>query len=180
MDNFLILIIEFFKTGLFAVGGGLAAIPFLVEIGNKYGFFTYQELLTMIGVSESTPGAIGINMATYVGIKVEGFWGGVVATLSLVAPSIIIIILIARVINKYRDSIYVESIMNYLKPMSLGFILAAVAPILLGLFKNQAINKYLLVGIFALVFFIREKLPKIHPAFIILAGFVAGILMDLL
>ncbi|MFR1324314.1 MAG: chromate transporter, partial [Ezakiella massiliensis] len=99
MDNFLILIIEFFKAGLFAVGGGLATIPFLVEIGNKYGFFTYQELLTMIGVSESTPGAIGINMATYVGIKVEGFWGGVVATLSLVAPSLIIIILIARVIN---------------------------------------------------------------------------------
>ena len=64
--------------------------------------------------------------------------------------------------------------------MSLGFILAAVAPILLGLFKNQAINKYLLVGIFALVFFIREKFSKIHPAFIILAGFAAGILMDLL
>lgn len=180
MDNFLILIIEFFKAGLFAVGGGLATIPFLVEIGNKYGFFTYQELLIMIGVSESTPGAIGINMATYVGIKVEGFWGGVVATLSLVAPSLIIIILIARVINKYRDSIYVESIMTYLKPMSLGFILAAVAPILIGLFKNHAISNYLLVGIFILVFFIREKFPKIHPAFIILTGFVAGILMDIL
>ena len=171
---------EFFKTGLFAIGGGMATLPFLHDIGEATGWFTQAQLMNMLAVSESTPGPIGINMATYVGIKVEGFWGGVVATLSLVAPSLIIIILIARVINKYRDSIYVESIMTYLKPMSLGFILAAVAPILIGLFKNQAISNYLLVGIFVLVFFIREKFPKIHPAFIILTGFVAGILMDIL
>ena len=180
MNNFLILIIEFFKAGLFAVGGGLATIPFLAEIGRKYNFFTHEELLTMVGVSESTPGAIGINMATYAGIKVEGVLGGIVATLALVAPSLIIIILIARIIKKYENSIYVRAIMEYLKPMSIGFILAAVLPIVLRILKDPDVNNYFFAAIIIFVFIIREKFPKFHPAFIIGGGFVVGILMDLL
>lgn len=131
MDNFLILIIEFFKAGLFAVGGGLATIPFLVEIGNKYGFFTYQELLTMIGVSESTPGAIGINMATYVGFTVAGIPGAVIATIGEVTPSIIVILTVAAMLTKFRNSKYVENAFYGLRPASSGLIGAACAGVVL-------------------------------------------------
>ena len=88
MSEFIRLCIEFFKTGLFAVGGGLASIPFLKEMAVKYGWFTIEDLTTMIAVSESTPGPIGVNMATYVGFHMYGLAGGIAATLSLVAPSI--------------------------------------------------------------------------------------------
>lgn len=98
MNTFLLMCWEFFKTGLFAVGGGLATVPFLEEISTKYGWFSLSDLTTMIAVSESTPGPIGINMATYVGNHMFGVWGGVAATLSLVAPSIIIICIIARIL----------------------------------------------------------------------------------
>lgn len=180
MNNLIILIIEFFKTGLFAVGGGLATIPFLVEMGEKYHFFEYDELLTMLGVSESTPGAIGINMATYVGIKAAGVLGGLVSTISIVLPSIIIILMIARIIKKYRESIYVDAIMETLKPMSIGFIIAAIIPVVISLFKTGNMANWLIVGIIAIIFTIRQKFNKLHPGFIILGAFVLGICIDLL
>lgn len=180
MHDILILIIEFFKTGLFSVGGGLATIPFLIEMGEKYNFFKYDELLTMIGVSESTPGAIGINMATYVGIKTAGFFGGIISTISLVLPSIIIILFIARIIKKYSKSIYVKSIMEFLKPMSIGFILAAIIPIIISLFNDGGINKYLVVGIILIIFIIRQNFNKLHPGFLILAAFLVGVIVDLI
>ena len=89
----LTLIGEFFKTGLFAVGGGLATLPFLSRMGEIYGWFTKEELANMIAVSESTPGPIGVNMATYVGFSTAGVPGAVVATLGLITPSVIIILI---------------------------------------------------------------------------------------
>ena len=83
------LFFEFFKTGLFAVGGGLATIPFLQDIGARTGWFTNGDLTTMIAVSESTPGPMGVNMATYVGFESAGLPGAAVATLGLIAPSVI-------------------------------------------------------------------------------------------
>ena len=91
LELLLLAFYEFFKTGLFALGGGLATIPFLTEMMNKYHWFTADMLTDMIAVSESTPGAIGINMATYTGYHINGVLGGIVATLGLVAPSIIVI-----------------------------------------------------------------------------------------
>ena len=98
------LFYEFFKTGLFSVGGGMATIPFLQHMGEATGWFTNQELTTMIAVSESTPGPMGVNMATYVGFHIGstfgmgglgGIVGAVVATLGLITPSIIVILIIA-------------------------------------------------------------------------------------
>ena len=89
---YLRLIFEFFKTGLFTVGGGLATLPFLYEISNKTGWFSHTDIADMIAVSESTPGAIGINMSTYAGYTTGGVPGGILATLSLAAPSVIIIL----------------------------------------------------------------------------------------
>ena len=90
------LMFEFFKTGLFAVGGGLATLPFLYEISDKTGWFSHADIADMIAISESTPGAIGINMSTYAGFKTAGVPGGILATLSLAAPSLIIILIIAK------------------------------------------------------------------------------------
>lgn len=173
------LIFEFLKTGLFSVGGGLATIPFLVKMSEKYGYFTKNELITMIAVSESTPGAIGINMATFAGIKAEGIMGGFIATISLVVPSLIIILIIAKLIDKYRKNKYTGVILKTLKSVSIGLIVAAIIPIYISLFKGStsawAIITILLFGI---VFLVREKFSKIHPAFLIFGAFFIGIIAD--
>ena len=100
MATYLRLCWEFFKTGLFAIGGGMATLPFLTNIGETTGWYTQTELMNMLAVSESTPGPIGINMATYVGFTVGGVPGAILATLSEVAPSIIIILIIAVMLKK--------------------------------------------------------------------------------
>lgn len=119
------LFYEFFKAGLFAIGGGLATLPFLQEIGQKTGWFTSHDLMDLIAISESTPGPIGINAATYAGFHASGVLGGVVATLGLVAPSIIIIILVSKVLEKFKESELVQHIFYGLRPASTGLIAAA-------------------------------------------------------
>ena len=127
---FLQLFYEFFKTGLFAVGGGLATLPFLNEICQKYDWFTEQMLADMIAISESTPGPIGINMATYAGYQAAGVLGSVVATCSLVAPSIIIIVLIARFLSKFNEHPLVKSAFSGLRPAVTGLIAAAAVSVM--------------------------------------------------
>ena len=100
---------EFFKTGLFSVGGGMATLPFLYRMSETQGWFTSAQLADMVAVSESTPGPIGVNMATYVGFTVAGIPGAVIATIGLVTPSIIVILLIARVLQKFRQNRYVDA-----------------------------------------------------------------------
>ena len=180
---------EFFKAGLFAVGGGMATIPFLQEMGEKYGYFTSEELLDMIAVSESTPGAIGINMATYAGIKAYGPLGGILATLSLVTGPIIIILIIARAIKAFKDSKIVKDAFTTLRPTTAGLILGAMSSVLLlTLFdveSYQATGQILqilrpipiaLFGIFLLILF---KFKKISPVWIIFSGAILGIVLGL-
>ena len=129
----LTLCYEFFKTGLLAVGGGLATLPFLSEMSNKYdSWFTHAELADMIAVSESTPGPIGVNMATYVGFRVMGNFGAgwsilgaVLATVSLVLPSLIIVVIIAKMMCKYMSNKYVQWAFSGLRPAVTGLIAAA-------------------------------------------------------
>lgn len=125
MNTILQLIVEFFKTGLFAVGGGLATLPFLYEISEKTGWYTEQDILNLLAVSESTPGAIGINMSTYVGFLTAGIPGAIIATLSLAAPCVIVIILVAQVLDKFKGSPVVDGIFKGLRPASIGLITAA-------------------------------------------------------
>ena len=127
------LFYEFFKTGLFAIGGGLATLPFLYEISEKTGWFTTQDISNMIAVSESTPGAIGINMSTYVGFHTAfsyygyagAILGGIVSTLSLIIPSIIIIEVISGFLKKFRESKLVQDIFYGLRPASTALIASA-------------------------------------------------------
>ena len=123
--TYLRLFWEFFKTGLFAVGGGMATVPFLKNIGLATGWYSQTDLMNMLAVSESTPGPIGINMATYVGFTVAGIPGAVIATIGEVTPSIIVILIVAAMLTKFRNSKYVENAFYGLRPASTGLIGAA-------------------------------------------------------
>lgn len=131
MTVYLRLFWEFFKTGLFAIGGGMATLPFLKDIGETTGWYSYTDLMNMLAVSESTPGPIGINMATYVGFTVAGIPGAVIATVGEVAPSIVVILIIAAMLKKFRDSKYVNDAFYGLRPASTGLIGAACVAVIL-------------------------------------------------
>ena len=130
MTTLLRLYWEFFKTGLFAVGGGMATLPFLKDIGETTGWYTYSDLMNMLAVSESTPGPIGINMATYVGFTVGSVPGAVIATLGEITPSIIVILIVAAMLKKFRDSKYVNNAFYGLRPASTGLIGAACVSVI--------------------------------------------------
>ena len=102
---YLRLFVEFFLTGLFAVGGGMATIPFLESMSERTGWFTSGQLADMIAVSESTPGPIGVNMATYVGFLTADIPGGIIATLGLVTPSVIVILIVAAFLKSFRSCV---------------------------------------------------------------------------
>ena len=131
MSVYLRLFWEFFKTGLFAVGGGMATLPFLKDIRQSTGWYTYTDLMNMLAVSESTPGPIGINMATYVGFTVRGVPGAIIATLGEITPSIIVILIVAAMLKKFRDSKLVNNTFYGLRPASIGLIGAACVAVVL-------------------------------------------------
>lgn len=181
------LIYEFFKTGLFAVGGGLATLPFLYEMGENTGWFTNEDVLNLLAVSESTPGAIGINMSTYVGYICAGIPGAIIATLSLAAPCIIVIIIISKVLDKFRGSPVVEGVFKGLRPASIGLITAAFLSVaqeaLLYLENYAGISTILAVfnwkGILlAVVLFFLMKKWKAHPIVFIAIAAVVGIVFS--
>ena len=122
---YLSLFWEFFKTGLFATGGGMATLPFLYRMSETKGWFTAAQLADMVAVSESTPGPIGVNMATYVGFTTAGIPGSLIATVGLITPSIIVILIIARILQKFRSNKTVDAAFYGLRPCSVGLIAAA-------------------------------------------------------
>ena len=182
------LFLEFCRVGLFSVGGGLATIPFLTDLGERTGWFTPGDLANMIAISESTPGPMGVNMATYVGFHTAGVIGGVVATLGLVSSSIVIILVIAGFLQKFRQSKAVDAVFYGLRAASVALITAAllqVAKIALlrpaqGLesafpYYPNGIAILLAAVIFALVKF--TPLKKLHPVcFIGLSALVGAVL----
>lgn len=182
------LFLEFFKTGLFAIGGGLATLPFLNKIGTTYGWFTQEELANMLAVSESTPGPIGVNMATYVGNVTAGVFGGVLATFSLVLPSYIIIYLVAKIMEKFRKNRYVQGAMTTLRPASVGMIAAAVLDVVISVLLNTeavtALQWSQMVVLPSFILFlilmaVYHKFNKLHPVVLLAAGAVAGIVLKL-
>jgi len=186
---YLQLIFEFFKTGLFAVGGGLATLPFLNEICRKYEWFTEQMLSNMIAISESTPGPIGINMSTYAGYQAAGVPGAIVATCSLVAPSIIIIILIAKFLAKFNEHPLVKNAFTGLRPAVTGLIAAAMAGVMktallsIPTFQETG-NAFSLFNLPAIILFLvlfagMMKFKKLHPVVFIAIAAVVGIVFKL-
>ena len=187
---YLQLFFEFFKTGLFAIGGGLATLPFLQEMSVKTGWFTLAELTDMIAVSESTPGPIGVNMATYAGFTTAGVPGSVIATLGLITPSVIIILIVAGFLKRFKDSPAVAAAFSGLRPASSALIAAVLLSLLASNFLNleawegfKAASlgvlkwQHLLIGM--LVFVGTKIWKKLHPAFFLLFGAAAGIILQL-
>ena len=125
MTLLLHLFFEFFKVGLFAVGGGLATLPFLYALSAKTGWFTPADIADMIAVSESTPGAIGLNMATFAGYLTGGVPGAVIATVGLTVPSIIVILLIANLLDNFQEKPLVKHAFYGLRPASIALIAAS-------------------------------------------------------
>ena len=185
---YLSLFWEFFKTGLFSVGGGMATLPFLYKMAETKGWFTAAQLADMVAVSESTPGPIGVNMATYVGFLTGGIPGSLIATLGLVTPSVIVILLIARVLEKFRSNKTVDAAFYGLRPCSVGLIAAAgllVVKIALFCFDKYAetgkpldalnIKAILLAAVLLVLTRCVKPLKKLHPVFFILVSAVVGI-----
>ncbi|MCI8303622.1 MAG: chromate transporter [Lawsonibacter sp.] len=182
------LFFEFAKVGLFAVGGGLATIPFLQDMGARTGWFTDVDLTTMIAVSESTPGPMGVNMATYVGFQTAGPAGAVLATLGLITPSIIIIIVIAGFLQKFRQSKTVDAVFSGLRPASTALIAAAglsVAMSVLFTVNGTAEHAFAVhwpaLVLSAAVFVCMRYTPlkKLHPVAFIAAAAVLGAILQL-
>ena len=186
---YLRLFLEFFKTGLFAVGGGLATIPFLYDMADKNGWFTRGELSNMIAVAESTPGPIGVNMATYAGVQTAGISGGIVATLGLILPSLIIILIIAKVLDKFKSNKIVGDIFYGIRPVVSGLVAAAAVEMTnLALFDPELFLKtkeiFDFIDIKAVIMFVvflvlTRKFKKIHPLVFIISAGVLGALLKM-
>ena len=187
---YLQMFLEFFKVGLFSIGGGLATIPFLQDLGVRTGWFTSAELANMIAVSESTPGPMGVNMASYVGFELGGPLGCAVATIGLIAPSIIVILIIACFLQKFRQSRAVEGVFYGLRPASTGLIAAAgLSVAAIALLNTGALSAgvpgqlfhWKAILLFAAVFAAmhHKKLKKIHPIVFILFSAVVGVIFQL-
>lgn len=186
MREILTLCMEFFKTGLFAIGGGLATLPFLTQIQEKYNWFSATDLANMIAVSESTPGPIGVNMATYVGYMTHGVLGAILATFSLVLPSLIVILIIARAMDKYQQSPLVQNMFAFMRPAVSGLIAAAGFSVLkISLFREAesllSSISWVAVALFVILLAGTQfgKLKKLHPIVFIGVGAVVGILLKM-
>lgn len=180
MKLLLLLYLEFFKVGLFSIGGGLATIPFLQELSIKYGWFDQKLFTDMIAISESTPGPIGVNMATYVGYHTAGIPGGIISTLGLISPSIIIILLIACLLTQFKENRYVQSVFYILRPLATGLVIVATIQILkIALFIPEAQSFISAIRIKEIILFLAMLAGifylKKNPIFYIIAGAVIGI-----
>lgn len=168
--TYFILALEFFKIGLFAVGGGLVTVPFLYDLTEQYDWFTAKELTDMIAVSQSTPGPVGINMATYAGYKAVGVWGSLLATLSLVTPSVIVVYLISKILTKWKDNPNVLRVLGGIRPAVLALILFAGWDI-----AKESIVNYQTAVLLALLV-VAMRFYKKSAIFYIIISAVAGLI----
>ena len=181
---FLQLFYEFFKTGLFAVGGGLATLPFLEDISQRTGWFTSAQLADMLAISESTPGPIGVNMATYVGFETAGILGALCATVGLVMPSVIIIVLVSKVLEKFRSNTYVEAAFYGLRPASVAMVASAGIGVAMTTLLNLtasgfAVLRWRELVLAAVILVLTNFVPKVkkfHPIVFIALAAAVGII----
>ena len=181
---FLQLFYEFFKTGLFAVGGGLATLPFLEDISQRTGWFTSAQLADMLAISESTPGPIGVNMATYVGFETAGILGALCATVGLVMPSVILIVLVSKVLEKFRTNTYVEAAFYGLRPASVAMVASAGIGVAMTTLLNLTASGFavlrwrelVLAAVIVVLTNFVPKVKKFHPIVFIALAAAVGII----
>ncbi len=190
---------EYFKVGLFTIGGGYAMLPMVIQVVEKYQWLTIDELYNFIGVAESTPGPFAINLATFVGTTVGsgqyGFWGGVlgatIATFAVVLPSLVIIVIVSKVLEKFKTSQYVQGALYGIRPVVVGLVLSAMIGIAMNVVlpnvdladltsaSTQPFNWVSLLLMCAFFPLSRLKIAgkKVHPIFLILLSAGVGVLL---
>lgn len=187
----LLLFWEFLKIGLFSVGGGMATLPFLYDLSDSTGWFTHAQLADMLAVSESTPGPVGINMATYVGYTVGGFGGALLATLGVILPGTVIVLIIAGMLDKFRGNKYVDAAFYGLRPASTGLIAAAgVSVVSIALLNTSlyaatgnlldliSVKAVILAAVLLVLTNLVKPTRKLHPVVFIAASAVVGIVFS--
>ncbi len=182
---YLTLAFEFFKIGLFSIGGGMATLPFLMDLTAKYDWYTASELANMVAISESTPGPVGINMATYAGYNAAGVPGAIVATLSLTAPALVIIVIIAKFLENFSENPTVKAVFYGIRPTVAALIGYAVWELLKialistvgGVTQIDYTSVFICLGAFVLLQV--KQLKKLHPLVWIAAGAVIGIVFKM-
>lgn len=170
---YLLLFWEFFKIGLFAVGGGLVTVPFLFDLAEKYSWFTSTELADMVAISQSTPGPVGINMATFAGYKTAGIMGAALATFAEVLPSMIVVYFIAKILLKWHENIYVNKVLEAIRPAVLALILFAgwdIAKITIIDYKTAIVLFVLLIAM---------RLYKTSAIFYIIISAIMGVILKI-
>ena len=189
MSIYLQLFLEFFRTGLFAVGGGMATLPFLYDMAERTGWFTAAQLADMIAVSESTPGPIGVNMATYVGYTSAGVPGAVIASLGLVTPSLIVIMIVAAFLKAFRESKYVNAAFYGLRPASTAMVASAGVTVVLATFVTGEIaavadlvtaidwKGVVLAAVLLVLTRWCKATKKLHPIVFIAASALVGVVL---
>ena len=167
------LFFEYFKAGLFAFGGGYATLPFLYHISAVYGWYSPKQLSDMLAVSSITPGPVGVNVATFSGYVTSGLFGAFVATTAVVFPSLILVVIVAKLLAKFRENKYVRAAIYALKPAGCG-LLAGVA---INLFRANVVNPAMLIlFVFLLMMSIKvKKDPLVYLGVSALAGLILGI-----
>jgi chromate transporter len=168
---YFLLFIEFFKIGLFSVGGGYATIPFLYQIMDHYGWYTSQQLSNMIAISMLTPGPVGVNMATFAGFHTSGVIAAILATLSLILPTYIIVIIVSRLLQEFKENFYVKSSLEILKPTGCGLLTV----IGIRFFHDNITNIWSFL-IFITLFILSFKFKK-NPLYYMLIAGIMGVIM---
>lgn len=199
--TFLYLFWEYFKIGLFTIGGGYAMVPLVTQVIQKHGWMTEKELISFIGIAESTPGPFAINLATFVGIEagsatslgvLGGFFGALIATFAVVLPSLVIIIIVTKLFSKFQTNKYVQGALYGVRPVVVGLVLSAVATVTCAVmlpnlsFKNIQSDGFsefnwislIILAVFYPLSLIKIKGKKIHPIFLILAAAALGIVLQ--
>jgi chromate transporter len=178
------LLITFFKIGLFTFGGGYAMIPLMSDEVVSKGWLLSEQLMDFIAISESTPGPFAINMATFIGYNQQGILGAIMATLGVVMPSFIIILIIAKAFHKFASNKYVVGFLSGVKPVVVGIIFAVAFTFLLKSIFNIDILNILDVEfhwssllIFLTVFAMSRIWRKLHPVYIVLVSGIMGLII---
>ncbi|MDR0998562.1 MAG: chromate transporter [Treponema sp.] len=176
----LFLFVQFFKIGLFSIGGGYATLPFLYELADNYDWLSREDVGNMLAVAQSLPGAIGVNLAAYTGFRYAGIPGGFMSALGLVSPSIIIIIIVARLLSAFKQNKTMAALFAGFRPAGAGLLSAAAfAAVAVSLYVPdwqiwyQAL-RWREAALFAVLFFLIVKFRK-HPVLYIAAAGIAGI-----
>ncbi len=171
MSIYLKLFLEFFHIGLFSFGGGYATLPFLYHIADVHKWYTTKQLSDMIAVSSITPGPVGVNVATFAGFTTSGVLGALIATVSVILPSFIIVIAVSKLLNRFRENKFVQSVLYTLKPAGCG-LLAAVG---VDMFINNIniLGMVLLIGLFIAGAF-EKRDPLFYLGVSAAAGLIAG------